>query len=71
MERTWRKAWKMLLACLLCIAMLMPSATVFEATENEVTYYSKEELFSVMRKALLPREKVDIKFAIKTCQLLK
>ena len=44
------------------MAMLVPSAFYFQA--DEVVYDSKEEFFSAMRKAILPREKVSVEFEI-------
>ena len=68
MKKRLQKCWQMILVLVLCVTMLVPSASAFYATENvepkTTVYDSKEELFSAMRKALLPREKVDVEFAV-------
>lgn len=68
MKKRLQKCWQMILALVLCLTMLVPSASAFYATESvepkATVYDSKDELFSAMRKALLPREKVDTEFEI-------
>ena len=65
MKKMAKYMWKIVVVVALCISMLVPNATAIYATETEgVIYDSKEELFSAIRKALLPREKVDMEFCM-------
>lgn len=65
MRKRAKHMCKIVIAAALCISMLVPNATAIYATEtDQVVYDSKEELFSAIRKALLPREKVDMEFAM-------
>ncbi|MBQ2901654.1 MAG: transglutaminase domain-containing protein [Agathobacter sp.] len=65
MERTWRKAWKMLLACLLCIAMLMPREKVdikFAMTDrlrDELCYYDELYHQYFLKGRIVSEELVD------------